>query len=184
MAEREDVTLNVVKFGVPIAIIIGAIIHPLFIKNEHQITDIENGNEDRFADQLTDSTLDSSGTIYDSALEKENTFEVAPNCNPTPTGYITNFETCADYRLVSDPRDKTKLCAEKGVYTEENMRTLYGLRRVVGEGTNREVEIIDQTTGEVIGYFPIGVDASFDAMFKPAMTDALVCLVYSNVSSD
>lgn len=176
MAEREDVTLNVVKFGVPIAIIIGAIIHPLFIKNEHQITDIENGNEDRFADQLTDSTLDSSGTIYDSALEKENTFEIAPNCNPTPAGYITNFKTCADYELIPDPRDNTKLCAIKGFYTEDNKRTLYGLRDVVGEGVSRAVEIIDTETTKVIGYFPTGVSASFEAMFEPAMPNAIACL--------
>ncbi len=107
------------------------------------------------------------------------------SCEPTPPGYITNPETCAYYKLVPDPRDPTKLCAEKGSYIltpeEVNKRTLWGLRWTVGEGLSREVEMIDPETKLVIGYFPVGVPATFDMMIEPASNDTLACLVYPDV---
>lgn len=96
-----------------------------------------------------------------------------PNCETTPPGHITNYETCADYKVVQDPiPGKDRFCVEKGSYTEANKRTLYGMRRVVGIG---EVEIIDPSTREIIGFFAQGVQASFEAMVKPAMEDAVAC---------
>lgn len=108
--------------------------------------------------------------------------ETPPNCDTTPPGFITNPQTCADYRLVPDPRDPTRLCAEKGSFVltpeEINKRTLWGLRWTVGEGLSREVEMIDPKTNKVIGYFTVGVPATFDRMIESAGNDTLACLVY------
>ncbi len=111
-------------------------------------------------------------TVPESSATNNNNVSTT-NCEPTPPGYITNTETCADYRIVPDPSpEKGRLCVEKGSYSDANKRTLYGMRRVVGTG---EVEIIDPKTGVTIGFFAQGEQASFEAMIKPALEDSIAC---------
>ncbi len=111
-------------------------------------------------------------TVPESSATNNNNVSTT-NCEPTPPGYITNTETCADYRIVPDPSpEKGRLCVEKGSYSDANKRTLYGMRRVVGTG---EVEIIDPKTGVIIGFFAQGEQASFEAMTEPALEDSIAC---------
>ncbi len=144
-------------------------------------TDITSATGDTNRDgrpALAQDTYNSDGTAAPSTTTEDLTANsdnsTSTSCEPTPPGHITNFETCADYKVVPDPKpEKGRLCVEKGSYTEANKRTLYGMRRVLG--ASNDVEIIDSATGDVIGYFASGQQATFEAMIKPAMVDAVAC---------
>ncbi len=117
----------------------------------------------------------------------QQTLESPPDCDPAPSGSITNPLTCADYKEVPDPKGLNRQCVEKGTYTITNPRTLYGMRTLDSDAydpIDGDTEIIDTATGQTIGFFVDGVQASFSGMYEQATSDDIACFENKSVLLD
>lgn len=183
MAEYQGATWK--NLGVQAAVVFGiaAAVGGIAIYKESH-TDINSSTNDidrdgRPALAQGDYSNNASGaptTTSESSATNSN-YVTNTNCEATPPGHLTNPSTCADYKLVPDP-NSSRTCVQKGKYSIDNPRTLWGMKAVLGDPINQtdgNVTIYD-SSGNPIGYFADGIPATFDGMDVQAELDAFACL--------
>lgn len=133
-----------------------------------------NNGSPALAEGDSTGAVSPTAPVVNSAITNQ---DVIPVCEATPPGHLTNPSTCADYKLVPDPKG-SRTCVQKGKYSIDNPRTLWGMKAVLGDPisqTDGDVTIYD-SMGNPIGYFADGIPATFDGMDVQAEVDAFACL--------